>query len=82
MERVNKIKNRTKSKRLIFSLFFIAVAVFSFVMENIFYGDIDPDGVLQESFFLPLGFVSFLLGFIGLTITLIWHLINKVRFKN
>ena len=41
----------------------LSVGFASLMLENIFYGGIDENGVLQESLFLPL---SFLFGFAGL----------------
>jgi len=51
------------------SLFFVFLGIISLAMENIFYGHIDHNGVLQESLFLPLGTASFLLGMMGLIIS-------------
>lgn len=35
----------------------IGLGVASGIAENIFYGDIGPDGVLQESFFMTLSII-------------------------
>ncbi len=48
-------------------------------MENIFYGYIDQNGVLQESFFLPMGTVSFLLGVAGLIVSIIWFYLKRMK---
>lgn len=40
----------------------IGLGVASGIAENVFYGDIGPDGVLQESFFLPLTFILAAIG--------------------
>ncbi|WP_157859744.1 DUF3955 domain-containing protein [Tritonibacter mobilis] len=32
------------------------------LLERLFYGDLDENGVLQESFFLPLGFLLLIAG--------------------
>ena len=40
-------------------------------LENSFYQFVDKDGVLHESFFLPLGCLSLIGGLIGLLITVI-----------
>ena len=71
-----------KTKLCVLSLFFISLAVFSFIMEHIFYGYLDQEGFLQESFFLPMGFISFLLGSLGLMISVIRYVISKINTKS
>lgn len=62
-------KMSLKSSRLFWgSLILLGLAVFCQVMEGTFYGGLDENGVLQESFFLPL---SFLLGALGVALLLI-----------
>ncbi|KPB02690.1 DUF3955 domain-containing protein [Ahrensia marina] len=46
----------------------IIIAVLFWLAEKVFYGGIDADGVLQESFFLPL---SFLVGAIGILLLVV-----------
>lgn len=46
-----------KSKLFIVGSILLAVAAFFGLMETMFYGGIDSEGVLQESLFLPLTFV-------------------------
>lgn len=46
----------------------IALGVASYLAEQVFYEYVDENGVLQESFFLPLAFI---LGCIGLILLLI-----------
>lgn len=46
-----------KSKLFIGGSILLAAAVFSGLMETIFYGGIDSEGILQESLFLPLTFI-------------------------
>ncbi|MCK5892889.1 MAG: DUF3955 domain-containing protein [Endozoicomonadaceae bacterium] len=53
-------------------------AVFIF-LENVFYQYIDENGVLRESFFMPLGFLSI---FIGLFFLLIIAIIKLMSRKN
>ena len=50
-------------------------------LENVWYGDIGPDGVLQESLFLPLGMASFLLGMAGLAVDALRFWLNR-KFRN
>ncbi len=71
------MKTITKTKPFLVSLFLLFLGILSLVMENIFYGNIDENGVLQESFFLPLGSVSFLLGLAGLIGSIIWFYFNS-----
>ena len=51
-------------------------------MENIYYGYIDHNGVLQESFFLPLGIVSLLLGAAGLIVSILWLYLKRIKKTN
>lgn len=46
-----------KSKLFIVGSILLAVAAFFGLMETMFYGGIDSEGVLQESLFLPLTFI-------------------------
>ncbi len=55
------MKLNTK-KRL--AALFLLLATICFVLEKTFYGDISAQGVLQESFFLPLGAILLMLGLI------------------
>lgn len=57
-----------KSKIRLIGISAIIIAVLFWLAEKIFYGGIDADGVLQESFFLPL---SFLLGAIGILLVIV-----------
>lgn len=66
------MKYLANTKPFLLSLFFMFLGILSLAMENKFYGYVDQDGVLQESFFLPLGMFSFLLGAMGLLISIIW----------
>lgn len=52
------IKNKIK----LISVLLIIFGIICLVLEGIFYGDMDALGVLQESFFLPLGMLTLLLG--------------------
>ncbi|MCV6547582.1 MAG: DUF3955 domain-containing protein [Cohaesibacter sp.] len=45
---------------------FIFLGVFCFVMEALFYNGVDEKGILQESFFLPLGYLFVFSGLIFL----------------
>jgi uncharacterized membrane protein YidH (DUF202 family) len=66
-----------KTKSFLVSLFLVLLGILLLVMENIFYGYIDQNGVLQESFFLPMGVASFLLGVVSLLVSTICVLFKK-----
>ena len=68
-----------KTKPFLLSLSVLFLGVLSLVMENIFYGTIDENGVLQESFFLPLGSVSVLLGVVGMLVSILWFYLNNKK---
>lgn len=46
----------------------VALGLVFYVAERVFYGGVDDNGVLQESFFLPL---SFILGILGTLLLLV-----------
>lgn len=50
------------NRRRIVGVAALVLAALCWLAEVSFYGGVDPDGVLQESFFLPL---TFILGFVG-----------------
>lgn len=49
----------------------LVLAGLSWLAETAFYGDIDSNGVLQESFFLPLTFILAAIGIVLLGISLV-----------
>jgi len=51
-----------KNHLLTLGLITLVFACLSWLAETLFYGDVDAQGVLQESFFLPLTFILALLG--------------------
>jgi|GEM_PF-2916286 len=59
------------SKHLWAGVFLILLGISSYIAEQIFYGGVDENGVLQESFFLPLAFILGLIGLIMLFIGLV-----------
>jgi hypothetical protein len=73
------IKFVIKTKLFLVSLFFLFIGIVSLTMENIYYGYIDHNGVLQESFFLPLGTVSLLLGVAGLIVSILWIYLKRIK---
>ncbi len=69
-----------KSKILTLSVIFLAVGIICIALENYFYQYVDENGVLHESFFMPLGAIFVMLGIVGLTYSMlkfIWTLIKK-----
>lgn len=59
------------SKLRISGFIALVLAGLSWLAETAFYGGIDPNGVLQESFFLPLTFILAALGVILIFISLL-----------
>lgn len=47
------------------------------LLENTFYQYIDEDGVLHESYFMPLGFLSVFLGLVLLLVTIVRQLMFR-----
>ena len=60
-----------KLKIRLTGLIALVLAGLSWLAEIIFYGGIDPNGVLQESFFLPLTFILAAIGIVTLGISLV-----------
>ena len=65
------MKTLINTKLFLASLFFMILGILSLFMENIFYGYIDQNGVLQESFFLPMSSFSFSLGLVAMIFSII-----------
>ena len=63
-------------------LFFLLIGVISLVIENTYYQYLDENGVLQESFFLPMSVFSFIIGAILIIISIINKIIKIVRQAN
>ncbi len=78
-EKVVSINVFIKTKSVSLSLFFVLLGTLVLVMENIFYGYIDQNGFLQESYFLPMGSASFLLGVMGLVVSIIWFYLKRLN---
>lgn len=72
--------NTFNNKFFIISLALFGLGVILIIAENTFYQYLDSDGVLHESFFLPLGTVSIALGILFLLFFIIqktWCLFHK-----
>ncbi len=75
-----EMKNILKTKSFIVGLFLLLLGVIFFVIQNIFYGYMDENGILHDSFFLPLSIISLFLGGIILLFSIIWlYLKNKSK---
>ncbi|MCG3861551.1 DUF3955 domain-containing protein [Psychrobacter faecalis] len=67
-----------KSKLFIVGSILLAVAAFFGLMETMFYGGIDSEGVLQESLFLPLTFICLALSVTFYTSSLIMQVKTRL----
>ena len=68
-----------KNTMIITSLLLLFLGIAFILLENIFYQYIDEDGILHESFFMPLGFLSI---FLGLTFLLVIAIRKIMSRKN
>jgi len=60
-----------KNRLLSLGLITLVLAFLSWLAETLFYGDINAEGMLQESFFLPLTFILALIGVVLVTVSII-----------
>lgn len=67
-----------KSKLFIVGSILLAVAAFFGLMETMFYGGIDSEGVLQESLFLPLTFICLALSVTFYALSLIMQVKKRL----
>lgn len=70
-------KNMRKNTTVITSILLLLLGVSFLLLENIFYQHIDIDGILQESLFMPLGFLSIFIGLSLLLFAAIKRLIHQ-----
>ncbi|NOI66885.1 DUF3955 domain-containing protein [Vibrio sp. 99-8-1] len=68
-----------KVKLFIASTIMLVSSALFRVLEIKFYGDIGPDGVLQESLFLPLSFIFFALAIVLYLLLIIKWIRTKIR---
>ena len=62
------------------SLLLLGLGIVFIIAENSFYQYVDDTGILHESFFMPLGMLSILMGSVVLLFCLIqkiWRLLNN-----
>ncbi len=69
------------SKLTITGIIFIALGVISGLIENTYYGYMGVDGVLHDSFFLPLTFILAGIGLLLLLIKASKSLFRKLKSK-
>jgi hypothetical protein len=70
-----------QNKLFFVSLFFLISGTAFLALERIFYQYIDKNGVLHESWFMPLGVLGLLFGCIGLVFVVlkeIWSFIKNL----
>ena len=65
------MRNLLNHRGIKLSLILLGLGLVSLFIQNTFYGYIDDNNVLQDSIFLPLGFFLFLLGSMGLFVSLL-----------
>ena len=76
-----KMKNILKNKIFLFSLALLTTGIVFGYCENKYYQYVDTNGVLVESWFMPLSFLFIFLGGIGLLaiiVKAIWSAIREV----
>ena len=61
-----------KYRLFYYSVFLILVGIISLALENILYQSVDENGVLQESMFMPLGFILIFVGIFLIVIKFIY----------
>ena len=59
------------SKLSIAGIVFISLSIVSGLIQNIFYGYVDSDGILRDSLFLPFAFIFLGVGLILLTLNIL-----------
>lgn len=56
------MKKPMNNKLKLASIVLITIGVICLLLEGTFYGHVDESGIMHESFFLPLGMLTLLLG--------------------
>ena len=67
------------SKLSIAGIVFISLGIVSGLIQNIFYGYVDSDGILRDSLFLPLAFIFLGVGLILLTLNILRIIVRISR---
>ena len=76
------MKPKLVSKPLVAGLVFLLMGGAFVWLENTFYQYLDEDGVLHESFFLPLGTLFVLIGIVVLFFAATGKIISAIRQRN
>ena len=58
------------------SIFSFIMGILSLFLENTFYGHLDENNILQESYFLPLGWFCL---FLSLVLFIVWSIRGAYR---
>ncbi len=69
-----------KSKFLIYSLVIFFIGFIFLILENSFYQFIDENGILHESYFMPLGFLFLFVGILGIIFYILKSLLKQMGF--
>jgi len=59
----------------------LAIGIVFIVLENVFYGDVNADGVLQEGLFMPLGALVTIIGLLLLVVCVIKYFYQRLKGK-
>ena len=68
-----------KNKFFICSIIFFILGIVFIILENTFYQYIDENNVLQESLFMPLGFIFLFIGLLGFIFLMLKYLFLKIK---
>ena len=71
--------NSSISKLFVTGVFFIITGVISWFIQNIYYGHVDEDGTINDSFFLPLAFIFIIIGTILLLTSIVSIIYKQFR---
>jgi hypothetical protein len=75
------MKSKYKEKAIVSSILLLFSGCTFFILENVFYQYIDKDGVLHESFFMPLSFLCIFLSVIVFLAVVISSLLQNFHKK-
>ncbi|PIE42176.1 MAG: hypothetical protein CSA47_01610 [Gammaproteobacteria bacterium] len=75
-------KKQMKYNILFLGLFFLLTGVAFLFLENIFFQYIDKDGLIYESFFLPLGVLALIIGSLLLFTLILKKIWQSLPTKN
>ena len=73
------MNNVLKNKFLWVNIFLCITGFIFLILESTFYQYIDENNVLQESLFLPLGFIFLFIGLLGFIFLMLKYLFLKIK---